>query len=567
MKQEIDHAIAIPHHQTAVWAIVGNLDNNAQWQVDCTELSYLNAYRQQKGTRFRKIDTRGRAYIIEITAWYDGLGYEYTVVDGAAYQENRGRIRLQETPDGTIVQWTFTYEPSGLLSGLTNRLSTRRRLDHQITEGLRNLYHFASEAGTQFDVRQSRSLMRDAPDAESRASYQSRYETPNPFAPVPSFDAEADQTPTSLSDSQALRAARNADQVFERLMQEEPALADGDTPVNPALVLEPLPGGTSASISQPDRPAAQPTDSSSSRESLGYRDNADSVVPQGSPATATDPGSDASLSSLQESQSPASAYQTSQPISWADDPVAAAAPEPDVVDTASTEVPAPEPSRPVTSDAQPRPDSPAPAPDIAPPARPATEPVMLSDDMDTAKISVFDVFGLQRPSQSDGEPTRAAATPPAERSDETPAAQTPSQEAEPPAESQPVAAAFDSVVEPAAPYVAPGRNDTADTAGTDASATETDDAQDMATADQPLSDAVPTDDNSASGEPSHSGLPVASVVPQASGSTIFADTAVAMLSTAGRVGLRHRMRSHRFNVRSAAPNAAAPNAATTSDET
>ena len=48
--------------------------------------------------------------VVEISAWYDTLGYEYRIVDGAKFGENQGRIRLQEVAEGTLVRWIFQYE-------------------------------------------------------------------------------------------------------------------------------------------------------------------------------------------------------------------------------------------------------------------------------------------------------------------------------------------------------------------------------------------------------------------------------------------------------------------------
>ena len=82
---------------------------------------------------------------------------------------------MHETPDGTVVQWEFQYTLSGFMSGLRNTLLTRRNLENMIGESLWALWELANHA----KVNQPRdyvyrSMMRDAPDVEQRASYVPR---------------------------------------------------------------------------------------------------------------------------------------------------------------------------------------------------------------------------------------------------------------------------------------------------------------------------------------------------------------------------------------------------------
>lgn len=167
----IDQRILIPAAQTVVWAFISNINNNPEWQAEYKGISYLTSRREGPGTRWRYTTDKGREYVVEITAWYNGLGYEYVFVDGPGYKENRGRIRLQEIAEGTIVQWTFTYEIGGMFAGMRNH---RRQIENNMAASLKALYRkikqFAADG-----MADPKSLMRDAPDVEARQQYRPRH--------------------------------------------------------------------------------------------------------------------------------------------------------------------------------------------------------------------------------------------------------------------------------------------------------------------------------------------------------------------------------------------------------
>ena len=62
----------------------------------------------------------------EIRAWYEGLGYEYSYVERPPFKSALGRVRLQEIPEGTVVQWTLEYEIGGVLGGVRGALGVAR---------------------------------------------------------------------------------------------------------------------------------------------------------------------------------------------------------------------------------------------------------------------------------------------------------------------------------------------------------------------------------------------------------------------------------------------------------
>ncbi len=170
----VDQRILIPAPPEVVWEYLSNLENNPQWQANCRAVAFVSTKRRGQGTRWRHTNNRGRDVLIEITAWYERAGYAYRIVDGSPYSHNSGSIRLQEIAEGTIVQWTFEYEISGLFSGFRNAISVRRGIENDIIESLENLWRQASKLKNT-DSYTAKSLMREAPDVQSRANYQPRH--------------------------------------------------------------------------------------------------------------------------------------------------------------------------------------------------------------------------------------------------------------------------------------------------------------------------------------------------------------------------------------------------------
>jgi len=171
----LDQRILIPDiAPEAVWAHISNIAQNPTWQVDCRSVSFLSTRRTGPGVRWRYTSDQGRECVVETTAWYEGLGYEYTFVDGAPFRTSRGRIRLQEIPEGTVVQWTLNYETGGVLGGVKNTISTRRRLESLMVDSLKTLWRYV-QSDARRTVHEPKSLMRDAPDYEARTKYQPRH--------------------------------------------------------------------------------------------------------------------------------------------------------------------------------------------------------------------------------------------------------------------------------------------------------------------------------------------------------------------------------------------------------
>lgn len=172
----IDHRILIPKSPEKVWSIVSDLTRNVSWQSDCLNVTLLTSKRVGPNVRWRYTSANGREYVLETTAWYDGLGYEYRHVDGAPFNQSQGRIRLQEIAEGTVIQWTLNYEIGGVLGGVRNAVGLRRQIESVMVDSLRKLWTVVKESSDDDRPREVKSLMRDAPEYEARIQYRSRFD-------------------------------------------------------------------------------------------------------------------------------------------------------------------------------------------------------------------------------------------------------------------------------------------------------------------------------------------------------------------------------------------------------
>lgn len=212
----IDHRILIPKSPETVWQYISDLTKNTAWQVDCEKVSILTtSHLTGPGVRWRYTTTSGREYVAETTAWYDKLGYEYKFVDGSPFRESLGRIRLQDIAEGTIVQWTFSYDLGGILGGVRNAIGTKRQVENVMMESLRTLWKVIQQTAPD-EKHAPKSAMRDAPDYEGRMQYKPRHPSNKPVEPDMVF-----KPPTRIP---------------------EPPVAEDDTrPRRPVVVDEPQP--------------------------------------------------------------------------------------------------------------------------------------------------------------------------------------------------------------------------------------------------------------------------------------------------------------------------------------
>ena len=175
----LDHRILIPKSPQIVWEHLSDLSKNQTWQVNLTNVSFLTSKHEGTGVRWRYTTNDGHDYVAEITVWYDGLGYEYTLVDGVSFKQNKGRIRLQEIAEGTIVQWTFSYDTGGFLGGMRNALTLKRQTEGVMVDSLKMLWRVLNKSNDERD-REAKSILRAGLDYEARAQYKPRHPSVNP---------------------------------------------------------------------------------------------------------------------------------------------------------------------------------------------------------------------------------------------------------------------------------------------------------------------------------------------------------------------------------------------------
>jgi len=381
----IDHRILIPTSPERVWHFVGDLKRNTEWQANCRSISALTSTtKTQPGTRLRITPERGREEVIEITAWYDRFGYEYIVTEGSSFRENKGTVRLQEVPEGTIVQWTFSYKPGLLGSG------NARAQESMIIDSLRGLYKLITKS-KEVETFQAKSLMRDDPGVEARATYRPRH----PYGDTAEGSAgrvksvprqpTRPQTPVTFSEPPV-----KLDDTKPRpvVVTDEPAAN-----LTPIEVLPPV-APTAPVAYMPNSPVVEPDFLIEEPNTPAIDVPSEKIVPMtGTPIPSMPP-----------------VTFTPPPITPVEVPVVQPISEPSpvvlepptaVTDTrqhVTTQDPLSDTAAKGRQDTSPIAVS-YPTPAEVPAAKPAPAP--RRDKLtDTAKISVFDVFGLPKPSET-----------------------------------------------------------------------------------------------------------------------------------------------------------------------
>lgn len=341
----IDQRILIPAGPEVVWEIISDINNNPRWQADCQSISFLTSLRAGPGMRWRYTSPGGQEYVVETTAWYDRLGYEYVFIDGAPFRSSKGTIRLQEIAEGTIVQWTLTYEIGGVLGGMRNALSVRRHFSRVMVDSLKGLWTYLKESGKARQAHEAKSLMRDALDYEARAQYTPRH-------------------PSRVAEREAQSSTREPVQVLE-----EPPIADDDTRPNPALATEP----------KTAQPAAAQSPQEAPKSNVRGTDEWQAV--------STEP----ELSRFQRPLIP----EPPMPLDTPSKPIEPIAVEPAKDPDAVSE---PQPQTP-----EPRAEAPAPIRPAVDAAKPADEfgPKIDTSKLDTREISIWEVFGVLSPSDTE----------------------------------------------------------------------------------------------------------------------------------------------------------------------
>lgn len=222
----IDLEILIPASPEFIWRFLGDPAALPQWQEDVTSVSFLSTQRAGQGTRWRASSDKSNDVVVEISAWYDRLGYEYRLMDGTGFTENQGRVRLNEVTDGTLVRWTFQYELGGVLGGLRNAMRLKRSTTNQLQASLRNLHQLILQESGGISTHEAKANVREAPAVDERLSYQPRH--PSAF-----HESSLDELPAGDGET-----ATDKQPVSYAEFDAEPLsfVADTDTKPNPVVI-------------------------------------------------------------------------------------------------------------------------------------------------------------------------------------------------------------------------------------------------------------------------------------------------------------------------------------------
>lgn len=223
----IDLEILIPASPEFIWRFLGDLAALPRWQEDVASVSFLSTQREGRGARWRASSDNNSDVVVEVSAWYDTLGYEYSVMDGMSFAENQGRVRLHEVTDGTLVRWTFQYELKGIFGGLRNAMRIKRGATNQIQASLRNLHQLILQESGGISTHEAKASVQEAPDVDERSAYQPRH--PSSFHDPALEDMAVGEIDT---DTDKLESVYD----FDIASPQAQAAVDSDTKPNPVVI-------------------------------------------------------------------------------------------------------------------------------------------------------------------------------------------------------------------------------------------------------------------------------------------------------------------------------------------
>lgn len=389
----IDQRILIDAPPQIIWEFISDPYKLAEWHAGYTSVSVLTTQQTGQGTRRRCAVTGGGKDVIEqITAWVDGLGYEYELIEGGPYRAMRGRIRLQPGPDGTSVQWTVEYQPRGPLGFLRDQLNGHKQFAAMMAASLRELRQQVNALGLRMDdTYRARLGIQGRLNAAERAQYQRRHPAPagaDSLQPV----ATPEGAPPDVAATPA--GAPPATPSEEVAAPAAPAISfDADTEPKPPVGLhEAIAAQQESAI-----PAPTPPLQAEEETSAPPLETAPAEVPL--PPTIVPPPAVAPAEPQPAVSAPPEEpdYRRATPPRGipAVMPPTESAPTPFARPTpqdAETVSPRPTPPRGVPGASAPIAGERAEQEGIMPPPTPKT---------DTGEVSIWEVFGLRRPSEQD----------------------------------------------------------------------------------------------------------------------------------------------------------------------
>ncbi len=376
----IDQRILIVAPVETVWTYVSDPAMMTKWLKNCKQISVLTTRTTGAGTRRRCIDARGRAEVIETTAYFENIGYEYRVVDGP-YREFRGRFRLQAIPEGTIVNWTVEYRLRGVLAGLRNLLSFRRHFEDLMADSLRGLRRLVEASGVRLDPEShARYAMQDGPRPEARTA-----RSPETTRPGSGKAAPSAMKPVAVGDDDVPEIS-GSDIAGPTLVRVPPPPPEAPAEVAPGRSERLSPSEAAETpIASDDAalPDTKPRAPKGLRESLAAQARESAVSKQDD----------------DEEQAEAARAQSAPTV-----PISLVAPplEPPQETQTVGITPPPAPPWPGVPDSFPE-RVPTSLPQEKEPAREPEQPLEQADvpldKHDTGQMSIWEVFGLERPSE------------------------------------------------------------------------------------------------------------------------------------------------------------------------
>ena len=376
----IDQRILISAPPEGVWRILSDPNQLSRWHTGYRGVSVLTTQAVGVGTRRRCTLSTGKDVIEEITAWVEGWGYEYHLVEGGPFRAFQGRFRLQAGPDGTSVQWTIAYQPKGLIGLIRDRLGGRRRIQDMMATSLRQLRRAVEELGLRLDENyRSRVAIRERLSADERAQYQRRYQSPEADAQPPILADGAQPEPSFVRELTGTASASPADPLEDTQPKPPHDLREAvETPDAPPAPRTDVPPEHAAFAPPPAPASAADTDDETipDYKRVTPPRGIPSVRPSTVPTSAEPPAADEHAA--EDASFTRGERSTDE---------AAFAPEP-----ATVKAPLPEEPRP-TLVVERRDTTQPPAPRL-PPQTPKH---------DAGEISIWDVFGIRRPSEQDSE--------------------------------------------------------------------------------------------------------------------------------------------------------------------
>jgi hypothetical protein len=188
----IDHRILITAPSEAVWVYLTDTAHLNRWNRGAKQISILTTKLSGIGVRRRCTGVNGESVVEEITAWLENIGYEYRAIE-SHYKRYQGRMRLQPLPEGTLVSWELDYEVRPPLAGLRDTLRRRPYLNRMMIESLRALKQLVERSGIKLDPeRQKKFAMQPDPGVAVRQARMTEpttaMNTPTPpGAPITPF--------------------------------------------------------------------------------------------------------------------------------------------------------------------------------------------------------------------------------------------------------------------------------------------------------------------------------------------------------------------------------------------